>query len=369
MIKKEIFKLKDLFNIERGKSIYTKKFGNTHKGEHPVYSASNNTPLTHINTFDFNGNFLTWATNGFAGYVKLIDGKFSINADRGLLIPKKKDIDLIYIKNIIEPQFRALAKGRKGERGEDEFTKVYPSMIENIEIVMPVKENGNFDINIQKLVVKKILSIQEIKRRLEDYKKQIEEICVEILPEGKIMEVSVIDKSYFNLLRGKRITREIIDKNKGQIPVYSSSKDEKSKLGYISEIYLKKNNLTLIQEPSILFNLDGSVGYCFIRNDTKYSFIDVVASLIPKDKNLDLEFILYKLREEIIKTGANYQSKLYFNKIKGYDIKLPIPIKENGAFDLMAQKQIADKYKKIEEIKINLISELDKIINISIDFE
>ena len=76
------------FIVVSGKSKYTKKFGNQNSGEYPVYSASNNAPLTFINTFDFDGNYMTWATNGFAGYIKLLSGKFSINADRGLLKPK-----------------------------------------------------------------------------------------------------------------------------------------------------------------------------------------------------------------------------------------------------------------------------------------
>jgi hypothetical protein len=39
----------------------------------------------HIDTHNYSGKFLTWATNGFAGYVKVISGEFSINADRALL--------------------------------------------------------------------------------------------------------------------------------------------------------------------------------------------------------------------------------------------------------------------------------------------
>jgi type I restriction-modification system DNA methylase subunit len=160
------FKLIDLFYIDRGKSKYTKKYGNTNKGKFPIYSASNNAPLTFIDTFDYDGKFLTWATNGFAGYIMLIDGKFSINADRGLLKPKFENINIQYVKSIIEPKFRELAKGRKGEKGEDEFTKVYPSMIENVEIEMFVDEKGNFDIEKQNYIAEKYQKIEQIKKNL-----------------------------------------------------------------------------------------------------------------------------------------------------------------------------------------------------------
>lgn len=160
------FKLKDLFYIEKGIAKYTRKYGNQNKGEYPVYSASNNSPLTYINSFDYDGKYLTWATNGFAGYMMLIDGKFSINGDRGLLKPKSNNISISFIKNILEPQLRSLAKGRKGEKGEDEFTKVYPSMIENITIPVPVAKNNAPDIKAQMKIADKYNKIEQIKKNI-----------------------------------------------------------------------------------------------------------------------------------------------------------------------------------------------------------
>ena len=183
------------------------------------------------------------------------------------------------------------------------------------------------------------------------------------------IDILITNKKYFDLNRGKRITKNEIDKNKGDIPVYSSSKKENSVLGYIDEQYLLKNNLILCQKPSILFNLDGSVGYCFLRNNKKYSYIDVVASLLPKDNNINMDYTLYKLREAIKKTEANYQTKLYFNKINNYQISIRYPIDKNGVISIKKQKDIAEKYKKIEHIKKNILAELEKIIGINISLE
>ncbi len=362
------FPLSQLFDIERGLSKYTKRYGNLHKGEYPVFSASNNAPLTHIDSFDFDGDYLTWAANGFAGYIKNISGRFSINADRGLLKPKIENLNIKYIKYKLEPVLRNLAKGRKGEKGEDEFTKVYPSMLESLSISMPVDSHGKIDIPTQDEAVEKIIFIEEIKQRIEEHKDKIELLSVEIdLAESDSINIPITDKNYFNLQRGKRITKTTIDENKGAISVYSSSKNRDSVLGHISEKYLIQNDLTLYTKPSVLFNLDGSVGYCFLRNDGKYSFIDVVASIMPKSDNIDLEFLLYKLREEILKTGANYQSKLYFNKIKNYGVSVRIPTNSEGKPDLQAQKEIAQKYRKVEEIKESINKELEKILELQIE--
>lgn len=142
--------LSEILDPIKGKSLYTRKYGETHKGNYPVFSASSSAPLTYIDTFDYDGDYLSWSTNGFAGTVIVLTGRFSINGDRGLLIPKIGNIDILYLRYVLEPIFRELAKGRKGDQGKDEFTKLYPSMIADVDIPLPVDENGVVSLNAQK---------------------------------------------------------------------------------------------------------------------------------------------------------------------------------------------------------------------------
>jgi len=121
---------------------------------------------------------LTWATNGFAGYIKVIDEKFSANGDRGILIPKYNELDLDYIKFALEPILRKLAKGRKGDNGGDEFTKVYPSMVESVVIKIPILLDDSFDIETQKEIAKKYLMIEQIKVSIEEELNKIEKLMV-----------------------------------------------------------------------------------------------------------------------------------------------------------------------------------------------
>jgi len=209
--------------------------------------------------------------------------------------------------------------------------------------------------------------IKDVSNTIKDLSEELEEFQIEKNRYAFFKKVNISDDKYFELTRGKRITKKTIEKHKGDVPVYSSSKDAKSILGKIDEKFLIDNNLILFTEPSVTFNLDGSVGFCFLRTDEKYSFIDVVAAIKPKSTNIDLEFLLFELQKAINKTGANYQSKLYFNKIKNYNITLNIPIKPNGEFDLKAQKEIALMYKKIDEIKQAILKELDKIEKVKIE--
>jgi len=66
---------------------------------------------------------------GFAGYMKILSGNFSINGSRVLLISKHNDIDLGYIKFVLEPILRESAIGRKGDKQSSEFTRLNMSIL------------------------------------------------------------------------------------------------------------------------------------------------------------------------------------------------------------------------------------------------
>jgi type I restriction-modification system DNA methylase subunit len=366
-LNKKTYKLKDLFDIEKGKSLYTKNYGNLNKGNYPVFSASNHAPLTSIKTYDYDGQFLTWATNGFAGYMMLIEGKFSINGDRGLLKPKKSNINLLYVKSIVEPKLRELAKGRKGENGSDEFTKVYPNMVEDVEIAMPIDKSGNFDIDAQKDIVDKILYVDDIKKTIEDYKSQIQNLTIEIDSTGTFKCVRI--KDLFNLkikTNNSTFTKSFIDKNKGDIPVYSASKfPEMVDYGFV------KDNLQGVKyfENCLTWNIDGSIGKAHYRSG-RFSLSEKVIPLIVNDEykeTLDLLFLKHTIELEFSKHNFGFANKAGKGKIQ--DIEIAIPINKNGTFNLDLQRQIATKFAKIEAIRKNILEELDRISKAELDFE
>jgi type I restriction enzyme M protein len=355
------FFVSELFDIERGLPKYTKKYGNIHKGKFPVFSASNNAPLTHINTFDFNGKYLTWATNGFAGYIKITSGKFSINADRGLLKSKQKDINSKYVKYKLEPILRKLAKGRKGEKGEDEFTKVYPSMLAGIKIDFPVNANDEIDISIQNEIVEKIVLIEETKQKIEEYKKKINDLNVEIKNIGGKNKLVKI-KDIFDIEKGKsKYTNKYIQNYHGEYPLYSSQTVNKGIIGKI--------NTFDYDNKCITWTTDGiHAGTVFLRNG-KFSMTTHCGALIlPKNAigNISLDFIYSFLRENLKQHARGEQNKrITVNMIK--NVEILFPINKAGKFNLEAQKETAGKYKKIESIKSAISLELDKISETNVD--
>ena len=97
----------------------------------------------------------------------------------------KSEINLEYISSILEPILRREAKGRKGDGGKSEFTKVYPSMIKDISIPWPIKFN-KIDLEIQNQIVEKIRFIEQLKIKAREDKNYIRNINIEITSSYQI---------------------------------------------------------------------------------------------------------------------------------------------------------------------------------------
>ena len=99
---KEITKylIKDICYITRGRVISKIELQNK-KGEYPVYSSQtlNNGVFGTINTYDFEGEYVQWTTDGAnAGSIFYRNGKFSVTNICGLLKIKEEYLDKINTK-------------------------------------------------------------------------------------------------------------------------------------------------------------------------------------------------------------------------------------------------------------------------------
>lgn len=90
-------RIKDIFNIGRGRVIGQSEL--IENGKYPVYSSQteNDGCLGYIETYDFEGDLLTWTTDGVnAGTVFRRRGKFNCTNVCGTLKPKRKNVNLNY---------------------------------------------------------------------------------------------------------------------------------------------------------------------------------------------------------------------------------------------------------------------------------
>ena len=110
--------------------------------------------------------------------------KFSITNHRGILLLKEnvKNIDLNYIKIVLEPIFRRNIKGRLGIEEKNEYTTLSKDMIKGIKdkIPIPVDLNGKFDIEQQKEIVLKIKKINMLKEKIQHKIQELIDINITI---------------------------------------------------------------------------------------------------------------------------------------------------------------------------------------------
>ena len=106
-----LFKISDIANIGRGRVISSREISNQKNPLYPVYSSqtSNNGIMGYLDEFDFEGEYITWTTDGAnAGTVFHRNGKFNCTNVCGVL--KIKDTKLF------NPGFVALALQRQTKK-------------------------------------------------------------------------------------------------------------------------------------------------------------------------------------------------------------------------------------------------------------
>lgn len=165
--------LNNIVTHHNGDASYTKTWCQKHKGQYPIYSANNIEPIAFVDTFDYDGEYLTYSKNGCAGYITIISDRFSINGDRCVMTINDEyadKVNLLYLKYYLEPIFRKNKKGRLGAFGKNEFTKLNSSMVKNLNILVPIPlaSDGSYDLDKQREIAERYKQIDEIKKGLID---------------------------------------------------------------------------------------------------------------------------------------------------------------------------------------------------------
>ena len=151
----EYKELKDLCIISRGKVI-SKDYIRDNPGDFPVYSSQteNEGNLGNISTYDYDGEYLTWTTDGAnAGTVFYRNTKFNVTNVCGLLKVKVEEMIskfLYYFLVIKAPEYVNRGMGNP---------KLMSNVMEKIKVPIPPLEVQN-----------------EIARILDDYTKSVEEL-------------------------------------------------------------------------------------------------------------------------------------------------------------------------------------------------
>ena len=346
--------ISDVMNLISENHRYTKKFIEENKGEYPVYSATINEPYGFISSYDFRNKKVFCVVNyGNSGKTYLInDNKFSIGRNISALEVKKEfdgSVDLEYVRIVSESKFIDNAKGTKQKN-------LNQRLVKNTKIKIPIKEDGNYDIETQKEIVKKYKIVEEKKKELKEKLDYFKDVQVDFMATeiSKYKEYKVSDIFDISLGDGK-YTKSYSAQNIGEFPLYSGQTD--GEYANINSYDYDGSYLTWAK--------DGLAGYMMHHDNEKFSITNHRGILLLKDEysNLNLEFlkiILEPIFRKNIKGRLGTQEKNEYTTLSKEMIidikdKLKIPINEDGTFDLEKQKQIVSKYKAIEEMKNSIL--------------
>ena len=282
------FSISELCNISRGR-IVSKEYLRDNIGEYPVYSSQteNNGELGKITTYDYEGEYLTWTTDGAnAGSVFYRNGKFSITNVCGLLKVINENIIakfLYYILSIESPKYVNAGMGNP---------KLMNNVMAKIKVPVPPLEIQRKIIHILDNFT--LLSEQlsaELKARQKQYHYYRENLLKFSKSDSTIKWVNL--GTYCRRLTGTAITAgkmKQIAKDDGSLKIFAGGK---------TVITTDENNIPkedIIKIPNIIVQSRGVID--FIYYDKSCSYKREMWSY-TNDNIVTLKYIYYYLKSNV----------------------------------------------------------------------
>ena len=363
-------KLGDIINFEGSRtnnSQFTKTFINNHKGDVPVYGASleeNEVSYGYVADnlpgIKYFNDCLTWNIDGSIG-IFYRKGHFTLSEKVIPLVlfdEVRPFIDLDYLKFaiIFSPEFSSFSFSRKAGNGQ----------LKNLRLLIPIKNNA-YDLEEQKRLAGIYSEIENQRQRLLNRVYEIQELLIHIDREDGIRyEIISLNDIIIHNNGNAAYTKTWCQNHKGNYPLYSANNNEP--IAFIDNFDYEGEYLT--------YSKNGCAGYitiidgCFSVNGDR-----CVITINDKYKDaINLLYLKYYLEPLFRKNkkgrlgafGKNEFTKLNSTMIKNLNIQIPIPLTNDGSYDMKKQNEIAERYKQIAEIKQGLIDKIQSLISISV---
>ena len=341
--------IQEICNITRGR-VMSKDYIKQNKGDYPVYSSQteNNGELGKISTYDYEGEYLTWTTDGAnAGSVFYRNGKFSVTNVCGLLRVTDTNILTKFLYHILLVEAPKYVNAGMGN------PKLMSNVMGKIKVAVPPLEVQHEIVHI--LDDFTLLSAElsaELKARQKQFKHYLNKVFIQENCEYKKLEEICEIRGRIGF-RG--YTKEdMVREGEGAISLTASNITRGYHTDYTNNTYLNWEKYE--ESPEIMVS-NGDIILCQRGSIGKSAIVEN----LPEKATINPQLLLLKN----IKCN-NYYLALYFRtndflrnleKITGYgtvqmiaqkDVKkleIPVPTKER-------QKEI-----------VNILNKLDKMCN------
>lgn len=346
--KYELIRVKEICEIGRGR-VLSKKEINENKGNYPVYSSKSSGEgiLGSINSYDFNGEYVTWTTDGiYAGSVFYRNGKFNCTNVCGTLKSKNDNINMKYL-SVVLPQytFDYVVRGAN------------PKLMNNVmaEIKLPFPP-----LDIQQKIVDEI---EEVEKKIQGKQDIINGNIIRIkellnnLYNKSTKRIRLSDTSLFNLSIGKRVLNSDVSNNYS-IPVYSANTFEP--FGFIDKLLI-----TDFSVPSVIWGIDGDWMVNIIKKNIQFYPTDHCGVIRLKKENiLEEKYLAFALNEEGKKIGFSRTKRASIDRVSGIIIPFPDFKEQQRIVSQIEEieKQIAEAQSIIDNSKVQKQAILDKYL-------
>lgn len=368
----ELVKISNICEIGRGRVISHKEI-EANKGDYPVYSSqtTNDGIMGYINTYDFEGEYVTWTTDGvYAGTCFYRNGKFNCTNVCGTLkIKNTKEMLYYFLKevlNLATPSYVVKSANPKLMNNVMENIKIPKPPLEiQKQIILECENIENEEkiikdlINAYESLIKAILAqckicdftdtkpqtlintINSLESNLSSINSNAKPSTQELDPNALLKSLPKIpqngwDKISLNspkidLQIGKRVLDNELRQN-GKIPVYSAN--VRNPFGYIDKEILQNYD-----KDSVIWGIDGDWMVNFIPKNTPFYPTDHCGVLQVRQGEIKAKILQFSLENEGTKIGFSRDLRASISRIK--DLKLPLP-------PLKAQESIIQAIEKLE---------------------
>ena len=324
----EYLKIEEICDISRG-VVMSKDFIRDNPGDFPVYSSQteNNGELGKIDTYMYDGEYLTWTTDGaHAGSVFYRIGKFSVTNVCGLLHIKKENISARFVYHyLLTVAKNYVNKGMGNAKLMSNVMGTIPVPIPPIEVQREIVQILD---KFTLLTAELTAELTARKQQYEHYRDSLLSFNSEIknLPLNDIM-ISIKDGSHNPPKDAGYATN---------LPMISAQNINNGIIDFTNVRFLTDSDFTLehkrtnIQRNDVLLTIVGAVGRVAVVNtDKKFTCQRSVCILKPNCELIDSEYLKFILESSNIQNyfinNANgaAQKGIYLNQIK--NIMIPVP--------------------------------------------
>jgi hypothetical protein len=360
----------DLFRAVPGSAKFIQRYIEQNSGIYPVYSGSLLRPFGHVNVHEFDGDYLSWTMNGYAGHVSEIRGKFSLTRDRGVFIPVEGVAipDLTYLRLAMEPSLKAAAVGRRIEGKRNTYTKIYPEAAAQVVIRLPVEGRGNLNYELMSNLGSRYRQIESAKSQIQAVLDSLRRSVVVMEPpqtQGRTLSLGGDWMEYVSAKTGwtKTSFGKLDTGDEADTPVFSAARRA---VAYVQHQHANKINASP-QHPVISFgaNGDGSAGKNFVFHEQPFYVSNDRTCIRVLDGKIEPKYVYYCLSGMKAQYGFGHTLKANAQNLG--DVTFEVPLVD-GEFDSRRQLEMVEIFRQTDMSKRLAEEQLERICAAQLNF-